>query len=203
MKKRQWNVSYENGLERVYHKDNLIVNLYADADWFSPADIEAPSIDNVIFTSRKTNKPVLIEDIDDIIFSETMRDLDLAVSVAYVGGVDPITTFSTMELRKAIVEYTCKLMKLNNVEVKDHFAVVKGKFNRYSIHLGSGMIQQIGGPAIHVVPVYSGKRGKVYLPFLDEDPMSAQIVSKVILFAEDTKIKDPAILDQIVTNHTK
>ncbi|MBQ8663922.1 MAG: hypothetical protein IJ471_08695 [Eubacterium sp.] len=47
--------------------------------------------------------------------------------------------------------------------------------------------------------VWSGKRGKVYLPFLDEDPMSAQILTKVLMLAEDTKIKDPAILDQIVT----
>jgi hypothetical protein len=35
------------------------------------------------------------------------------------------------------------------------------------------------------------------LPFVDEDPKTAEIMSKIILFAEDTKIKDPFILDQI------
>lgn len=199
LKGRRWNVSYDNGLERVYHKENLIVNLFAEADWFSPSDIEAPSIDYVSFYSRKDNQPVKIQDIDDVVFSETMRDIDLAVSTAYVGGVDPITSFSTMELRQTIIEYTCQLMNLDNVQVKDHFANIQGQHNDYSVHLGSGIIHQKGGSIIHMIPVYSGKRGKVYLPFLDEDPMTAQILTKVIMLAEDTKIKDPSILQQIIT----
>lgn len=199
LKQRRWNVSYENGLERVYYKENVVVNLYADADWFSPSDIEAPSIDYVSFVSRLDNKPIEIKDIDDVVFSETMRDVDLAVSTAFVGGVDPLTSFSTIQLRKTIIEYTCQLMKLENVSFTEHFANIEGIHQTYSIHMGSGVIHQTGGSAIHVVPVYSEKRGKVYLPFLDEDPITAQIVSKVIMFAEDAKIKDPAILNQIVS----
>ena len=199
LKSRRWNASYESGLERVYHKEDLVVCLYADADWFSPSDIEAPSIDYVAFYHRKNQKPKKIEEIDDVIFSEIMRDVDLAVSTAFVGGVDPITSFSTIELRKAIVEYTCELMKLKNVTLQEHFANIEGRYNNYHIHLGSGMIHQDGGGSIHIVPVFSGKRGKVYLPFLDEDPMSAQILSKILLLAEDKKIQDPSILNQIVT----
>ena len=199
LKNRRWNASYESGLERVYHKEDLVVCLYADADWFSPSDIEAPSIDYVAFYHRKNHEPKKIEEIDDVIYSEIMRDVDLAVSTACVGGVDPITSFSTIELRKAIVEYTCELMKLKNVTVSEHFANIEGQHNNYHVHLGSGMIHQDGGGSVHMVPVYSGKRGKVYLPFLDEDPMSAQILTKVIMLAEDVKIKDPAILNQIVT----
>lgn len=199
LKSRRWNASYESGLERVYHREDLVACLYADADWFSPSDIEAPSIDYVAFYHRKNNKPKEIKDIDDVIYSEIMRDVDLAVSTAYVGGVDPITSFSTVELRRAIIEYTCDLMKLKNVTVQEHFVNIEGKHNNYHVHLGSGMIHQDGGSSIHMVPVYSGKRGKVYLPFLDEDPMSAQILTKVLMLAEDTKIKDPAILNQIET----
>lgn len=199
LKGRKWNVSYENGLERIYYKENLVVNLFAEADWFSPSDIEAPSIDYVAFYSRKDGKPVLIRDVDPIVFSEVMRDIDLVVSTAYVGGVDPVTSFSTIELRKTIVEYTCRLMKLDNVTVREHFADIKGKLNDYSVHLGSGMIHQSGGGAIHVIAVHSQKRGKVYLPFLDEDPRTAEIISKVVMFAEDRKIKDPEILRQIHT----
>lgn len=199
LKSRKWNVSYENGLEKVCYKDDLVVSLYADADWFSPSDIEAPSIDYVGFTNRKNHKSILVKDINDILYSEIMRDVDLAVSVAYVGGVDPITSFSTIELRKAIIEFTSKLMKLNNLTFSDNFVNIQGKINNYSVHLGSGNIHQKGGPAIHILPVYSEKRGHVYLPFLDEDPTCAQILSKVILLAEDYKIKDPAILDQIIS----
>lgn len=199
LKTRRWNVSYESGLEKIYYQDNLVVNLYAAADWFSPSDIEAPSIDYVQFYTKKDGQPLAIKDINDIVFSEVMRDIDLAVSTAFVGGVDPVTSFSTMELRKTIVEYTCKLMKLTNVTVNDHFVNIQGSLNNYSIHLGSGMIHQDGGAAIQLVTVWSGKRGKVYLPFLDEDPKTAEIISKVVLFAEDKKIKDPSILQQIET----
>lgn len=199
LKGRRWNVSYENGLERIYYKENLVVNLFAEADWFSPGDIEAPAIDYVEFFKRKGGGRVPIKEVNPITFSETMRDLDLAVSTSYVGGVDPVTSFSTVELRRTITEYTCQLMKLDNVTVDGHFANIKGGLNDYSVHLGSGTVRQSGGAAIHIVAIHSGKRGKLYLPFLDEDPKSAEILSKIILLAEDGKIKDPSILDQIQT----
>ncbi|KTD85204.1 hypothetical protein UQ64_21435 [Paenibacillus etheri] len=41
LKGRQWTVSYEEGLQKVYYAENLIANLYAMADWFSPSEIEA------------------------------------------------------------------------------------------------------------------------------------------------------------------
>lgn len=48
-----------------------------------------------------------------------------------------------------------------------------------------------------MLPVHSQSRGKLFLPFLDEDPKTAEIMSKIVLFAQDNKIKDPYILDQI------
>ena len=81
--------------------------------------------------------------------------------------------------------------------MKDHFVHITGQYNDYSVHLGSGIIHQKAGSTIHMIPVWSGQRGKVYLPFLDEDPMTAQIVTKVVMLAQDTSIKDPAILSQI------
>ena len=197
LKSRKWNLSYENGLERVFYRENLVVNLFADADWFSPSDIESPSIDYVEFSDRRSGKEVPIRDVDAVVFSEVMRDIDLAVSTAYAGGVDPITSFSTMELRRSVAEYTCRLMKLDNVTIRDHFADIHGTLNDYSVHLGSGVIHQSGGAAIYIIPVHSAKRGKVYLPFLDEDPKTAEILSKIVMLAEDRKIKDPAVLSQI------
>lgn len=199
LKSRKWNVSYEAGLERIYYKENLIVNLYANADWFSPSDVEAPSIDYVCFYDRNGLKKITIKELSDITFSEIMRDIDMAVSVAYVGGVDPTTSFSTMELRKSIVQYTCELLGLHNVMIQDHFVNIEGTLNDYSIHLGSGMVHQSQAGAIHIVSVHSGQRGKVFLPFLDEDPKTAEIISKVVLFAKDTSIKDVSILSQITT----
>ena len=50
---------------------------------------------------------------------------------------------------------------------------------------------------IPVLPVHSQHRGRFFLPFVDDDPKTAEIISKVILFAEDQKLKDPSILEQI------
>jgi len=58
-------------------------------------------------------------------------------------------------------------------------------------------VQQKAGAMINVLPVHSQHRGRLFLPFLDEDPKTAEILSKIVLFAEDGKIKDPFILEQI------
>ena len=50
---------------------------------------------------------------------------------------------------------------------------------------------------LHILPVHSQKRGRIFLPFVDEDPKTAEIMSKIVLLAEDKKIKDPSILSQI------
>lgn len=197
LKSRRWICDYENGLQKIFYKENIVANIYAVADWFSPSDIEAPTLEGVSFYDRKSFEPKKIQEIPDIIFSEVMRDTDLAISVAHVGGVDPETSMSTIEMRREIFKFNLELFKLDNVEIKERHAVIKGCRGDYSVHLGSGVVHQIGGSAINVVAVQSSHRGKLFLPFIDEDPKTAEIMSKIVLFAEDKKIKDPYILNQI------
>ena len=64
-----------------------------------------------------TRPPLHIADLDPVLYSEVMRDVDMVVSIAFVGGVDPETGQSTKELRAAIVRCTAELMKLPNVSV--------------------------------------------------------------------------------------
>ena len=197
LKTRRWIIDGQEGLEKVYYKKNIIAKIFALADWFSPADIEAPTLEEVQFFDRKTFKPILIDDVPDLIFTEVMRDIDLVVSVAHVGDVDPEASHSTIEMRKAIVEFNCKLFKLKNVTFAENHALIKGERAEYSIHLGSGLIHQKAGSAINVLPVHSQHRGRVFLPFIDDDPKTAEIMAKVLLFAQDDKIKDVFILEQI------
>ncbi|MDE6337349.1 MAG: DUF4132 domain-containing protein, partial [Muribaculaceae bacterium] len=197
LKKRQWMMDYELGLQKVCYHGNVVASIEFLNDLFSPGDIEPPTLEKVQFYERKGFGEKKISDIDPIVFSELMRDLDLVVSVAYSGGVDPETSQSTIEMRRVIVEHTVSMFGLTNVSVAGNFANVKGKLGTYNIHLGSGVIHKVGGTQIAVLPIYSQGRGKVFLPFLDEDPKTSEIISKVLLFAEDTKIKDPSILAQI------
>ena len=196
LRSRGWTVNYEEGLQRVYHKEGFRATIYAAADWYTPSDVEAPTLEYVVFYSLKDGKEVPMKDINPVIFSEVMRDVDLVVSVAHVGGVDPEASHSTMQMRAALARESARLFKLTNVEVKERHILIKGKLGEYSIHLGSGMVSQ-GGLQLSILAVQSQHRGRVFLPFVDDDPKSAEIISKMRLFAEDDKIKDPTILSQI------
>ncbi len=194
---RRWVADYEEGLQKIYYKEDIIACIYAMADWFSPSDVEAPTLEYVVFYDRKTWKQLYIRDIPDIIYSEVMRDVDLAVSVAHAGGVDPETSHSTIEMRRAVAECSLALFGTKNVRFEGNHALIDGKLGQYSVHLGSGVVHQIGNAMLFVIPVHAQQRGRIFLPFVDDDPKTAEVVSKILLFAEDTKIKDPKILQQI------
>ena len=174
-----------------------MARIYAMADWFTPSDIEAPTLEWVEFSDRKTGKAIKIKDVPDVIFSEIMRDVDLAVSVAHAGGVDPQTSHSTVEMRATLLAFILPLFKLGNVKITTNHAIVEGHYGTYDINLGSGVIHKVGGAMIPVLPVHSQHRGKIFLPFADDDPKTAEIITKVIMFAEDKKIKDVSILERI------
>ncbi|MBE6665515.1 MAG: DUF4132 domain-containing protein [Ruminococcaceae bacterium] len=197
LKSRRWVADIENGLQKIYYKENIVAEIFALADWFSPADIEAPTLEWVCFSDRKTGQELRISDVPDIIFSEVMRDVDLAVSVAHAGEVDPETSHSTIEMREAILSFVLPLFRLDNVKIQNRHALIEGKLAEYSVHLGSGVVHQIGGAMIPVLPVHSQHKGKIFLPFTDDDPKTAEIISKILLFAQDEKIKDPTILARI------
>ncbi|ALP35949.1 hypothetical protein ASL14_06975 [Paenibacillus sp. IHB B 3084] len=197
LKGRQWTVSYEEGLQKVYYAENLIANLYAMADWFSPADTEAPTLEMIQFFDRTTYKSVPLEEVPPVLFSEVMRDVDLVVSVAHVGGVDPEASLTTIEMRSVIVQESLRLLKISNVRLDGNYARVDGSLGEYAVHLGSGGVYKQAKGALHIIPVHSQHRGRIFLPFLDEDPRTAEILSKIVLLAEDQKIKDPQILTQL------
>lgn len=194
---RRWVADYDDGLQKVYYQENIVARIYAMADWFSPSDVEAPTLDWVVFYDRKTGRALKIQEVPDIIYSEVMRDVDLAVSVAHAGGVDPETSHSTIGMRSAIVGCSLSLFGVKNVRLDGNHAIIDGKLGQYTVHLGSGVVHQIGNSMLYVVPVHSQHRGRLFLPFIDDDPKTAEILSKVLLFAEDTKIRDPKILSQI------
>ncbi len=198
LKGRRWVADVEEGLQKVYYRENIVAHIYALADWFSPADIEAPTLEWVSFTNRRTGEALKIDAIPDILFSEVMRDVDLAVSVAHVGGVDPEASHATVELRGAILACILPLFGLSHVRIENKRAVIEGKLATYTVHLGSGTVHQLGGAMIPVLPVHSQHRGRVFLPFADDDPKTAEIVSKILLFADDKHIQDPSILACIV-----
>lgn len=196
LRTRGWTVSDTEGLQKVYHKQDVVATMYALADWYSPSDVEAPVIEGVTFHNRR-REILPLEELDPVLFSEVMRDIDLVVSVAHVGGVDPEASHSTLQMRAALARESARLFKADNVEVKQRHIVIEGTMGSYNIHLGSGMVSK-GGLQLNIIAVQSQHRGRLFLPFLDDDPKSAEIISKMKLLAEDDRIKDPTVLGQIL-----
>lgn len=197
LKNRGWKVDYEEGLQKVSHKEGYQVKMYAMADWFSPAEVESPTLEIIEFHSLKDHKNIAFETINPRIFSEVMRDIDLVVSVAHVGGVDPEASHSSLEMRAVLLRETLRLFKINNVDIKENHALITGKMANYSVHLGSAIVHQVPGKYLSILPVHSQHRGRLFLPFADDDPKSAEVMSKVLLLAKDNEIQDPTILTQI------
>jgi len=55
-----------------------------------------------------------------------MRDVDLAVSVAHVGGVDPEASHSTIEMRVAMTRELLAMLSIENVTFQSAHAQKKG-----------------------------------------------------------------------------
>ncbi len=197
-KQRGWLYSYEEGIRKVFHDHALLAEVEFLGQYFSPAEVENAEIHQISF--RRRNLPYRAAPIDSLcprLFSEAMRDLDLVVSVAHAGGVDPEASASTIEMRAALVRETCALLELHHVRVEGNFVRIDGEHASYTVHLGSGNATVAPARALVIVAVHSQHRGRLFLPFADDDPRTAEVMSKALLLARDREIKDPSILRQI------
>jgi hypothetical protein len=195
---RGWVARPEEGVRRTFHAEGLTAVVDFDHGFGTPAEVEGLTVEALHFSRRGEWQPLPLAEIPPRIFSEVMRDLDLAVSVAHRGGVDPEATASTVEMRATLVRETCALLKMPNVDVRSAHILIEGRFGSYSVHLGSAVVHRQPGGALCIVPVHSQHRGRLFLPFADDDPRTAEVISKVILLARDGEIKDPSILEQLV-----
>jgi hypothetical protein len=197
-KSRGWSADYYEGVQKVYHKERFVATIESYADWYSPYNTPMPtSINGIRFRQKSTREAVALKDVPKAIFSEIMRDLDLVVSVAHVGSVDIEASLSSIELRAVIVEETAVLFKLDNVKIEKNHVFIKGKKGDYTVHLGSGIAHKVPSVMLTISPVSTQERGRIFLPFVDEDPKTAEIVSKVLLLAKDDEIRDPSVLSQL------
>ncbi len=187
-KSRGWSPNYMEGLQKVFHKERIVATVEAYSDWYSPAYGTSTEVKTVRFRQKNSSTPIALKDVPTLIFSEIMRDLDLVVSIAHVGGVDIEASLSSIELRGVIVEETAVLFGFKNVKIEKNHVFIKGKKGDYTVHLGSGIVHKIPSLMLNISPVSTQSRGRIFLPFVDEDPKTAEIMSKVILLAKDDEM---------------
>lgn len=163
------------------------------------------------------NNPVAMEDVPIRILSETMRDADLFVGVASIGN-DPLWrdqgplpgvreywdsyAFGVLdafaETRKEALDAILPRLKISEqAHVDGKYLVVDGKLNTYRIHLGSSnVLISPNDQFICIVPTGPKGLANVHLPF-EGDMRLSVILSKAFLLAEDDKITDRVILEQL------
>jgi hypothetical protein len=165
------------------------------------------------------NEPLPLDEVPPLVFSEIMRDVDLFVGVASVGN-DPAWQdggpggrfrdywhgYSFGELsgsattRKQVLERLIPRLKIaSRCSFSERFLVVRGDKRTYKIHLGSGnILMEPNDQYLCIVPDSKARSadGDLYLPFEGDATLSI-IISKALLLADDTKIKDPTITRQI------
>ncbi len=168
----------------------------------------------------QTVDPLPLTEIPPLVFSEIMRDIDLFVGVASVGN-DPTWAdggpdgryqgywhsysfgdlSASAKTRREVLERLVPKLKISSrASFSDKFLVVKGDVRTYKIHLGSGnILMEPNDEYLCIVPSRGAAKGpssKVFLPF-EGDAVLSIILSKAFMLAEDKKIKDKTILNQI------
>ncbi len=192
---RGWNT--QDDVFKTFHDVGITASVGFQYNAGTAAEVEGLTLSGIRFAHRDKKEPPPLNEVPVRIFSEVMRDIDLVVSVAHRGGVDPEASASTVEMRTALLRETTELLGLKNVRIKGVHALIKGRLGEYSVHLGSAIVHRMPGGSICIIPVHAQHRGRLFLPFADDDPRTAELISKVLLLAKDHEIQDPSILDQL------
>jgi hypothetical protein len=215
-----WDYGADGGRSRREFDDAGIVAEfwmdYVESDRQDDLIANLASTDQVRFIGAGEDAPMRLEDVPPGVFSETMRDVDLFVSVSSIAG-DPNwldrgeqrfndywyeasfgALTETATTRREVLEGLVPQLRIaDRCEVTDKFLVVRGDRRTYKIHLGSGnVLMEPNDEYLCIVPARGPRAKNVFLPFADDVRLS-EILSKAFLLANDTKIDDPTITRQI------
>ncbi|MEM6723925.1 MAG: DUF4132 domain-containing protein [Bacteroidota bacterium] len=164
------------------------------------------------------NRILDLENVPAVLFSETLRDIDLFVGVSSVGndptwqdaGPEGHRTYwqrysfgelaESAETRKAVLEKLVPKLKIaDKCEIKGRYLKVKGKVrDYYKIHMGSSNILMAPDDRyLCIIPDQAVKPAQnLFLPFEGDRTLSL-ILSKAFMLVNDDQIKDETIISQI------
>lgn len=201
---------------------SLRAEYWVDAAGEEYTDFGTPkylATDQVRFYEIGGTEPLPLDRVHPLALSEAMRDVDMFVGITSVGN-DPQWNdggpdgryrdywhsysfgdlSGTAQTRKAVLERLVPKLKIaERCSFTDKFLVVRGDVRTYKIHLGSGnILMEPNDQYLCIVAGRAMEKGadKVFLPF-EGDRTLAIVISKALMLAEDTKIKDATILSQI------
>jgi hypothetical protein len=163
------------------------------------------------------NTPLELVEVPPLAFTEVMRDIDLLIGVTSIGA-DPrwldrgearrFETYwfdygfgelgpSAQIRHEVLANLLPRLAIADRCHLAGRYLVVRGDLRTYRIHLGSGnILMSPNDQYLCIVAAKERAAEKVFLPF-DDDSLLSLILSKAFMLADDTKITDPTITQQI------
>lgn len=191
-------MSEDIGLRKVYYRADTVAAIFRECDILYTVDYDNVNreLHGIYFLKRKSGEIIPLKDVDDITFSETLRDVDLMISISSKVIYDFAMAMSTVEMRKEVLKSIVGILGLSNVSFLKDNIKVEGKCGTYVVNIRTGLVFKEGKGNLAIDTVYSVDK-PILLDFVDEDPMTADIISKAIVLAGDDKIKDPVLLREI------
>lgn len=159
-------------------------------------DPERPVTSGHIWFSRD-GLILRLAQVSPILFSETLRDADLTVSLAPYGELG-FTSEETRRLRATLVRYLARTAGLTTIYLSEDYAhaLVEGRRAMYRVHLGSGsVLLDKSRRHLHVGPDVLASVEALLAESMDRG--TAHIVSLILTLSQDDQITDPHFLRQL------
>lgn len=198
LKTRKWGYSPDVGMRRVFYNANTVCALFREFDlpYLYDWDNDMRELYGAEFYTRNDGRQLDLKDVDSVAFSEACRDIDLVVAISATNVYDFRFATSTAQVRKNMLESLCDILHLNNVGFLKHNITIKGYYGNYTINMRTGLVFKEGVGNLAIATVHTSHK-PILLDFIDEDPMTLDIVSKALVLSDDKNIKDPALLREI------
>lgn len=198
LKNRGWGVSEDIGLRKVYYRQNTVAAVFREFDYYYIYDFdnEDRELESVLFLERKSADILPLAKVDPIVFSETLRDVDLMVPVSVNNVYDYELSMSTIEMRRAMVESIVGILGLQNISFLKENVKVEGTYGTYIVNIRTGLVFKEGRGNLLLKTIDNYDK-PLALDFIDEDPVTADIVTKLLVLSNDAAIRDGNILDEI------
>ncbi len=210
--RRGWESQW-SGCWRDFQRDNIRAYLWIESNHRDAYNILQQIAFYPLDHSTVYSQPRLdldpaclpLQDIPAVVFSETLRDIDQCLVRASQGTNQQWETENKSQsnyaqqaqLRESLLRELLPLLDLGpTVQIEGRLAYIDGKRSSYKIDLTNGTIYtEPGGRYLCIVPRYNTQ--KLYLPFEENDPKTAEILSKILLLVHDEAITDATILRQL------
>lgn len=198
LKNRGWGVSEDIGLRKVYYRNDTVAAIFREFDYYYIYDFgnENRELESIMFLDRRDAHIMPIKDVSSIVFSETLRDVDLMIAISANNIYDYGLVMSTFEMRRAVIESITDILNIKNVSFLKENVKIEGSLGTYVVNIRTGLVFKEGKGNLLIKTIDNYDK-PLALDFIDEDPMTADVVTKILLLSNDGSIKDPAILKEI------